>query len=61
MACLKNIFTRLRIIVLYYSYGSYQQNDTLKHLPWNCHNPIMTQKMVDLQNSITRLLIIVFI
>ena len=37
MACLKNIFTRLRIIVLYYSYGAYHQNDTLKHLPWNCH------------------------
>ena len=29
MASLENIVTRLRIIVLCYSYSAYQQNDTL--------------------------------
>ena len=37
MASLKNIVTRLRIIVHCYSYSAYHQNDTLKHLLRNCH------------------------
>ena len=37
MACLKNIVTRLRIIVHCYSYSAYHRNDTLKHLLRNCH------------------------
>ena len=54
MASLQNIVTRLKIIVVCYSYSAYHQSDTLEHLPWNCHNPIMTQKMADLQNCVTR-------
>jgi len=37
MASLENIITRLRIMVLCSSYSAYQQSDTLKLLPWNCH------------------------
>ena len=37
MASLENIVTRLRIIVVCYSYSAYHQNDTLELLPWNCH------------------------
>ena len=37
MASLKDIVTRLRIIVHCYSYSAYHQNDTLKHLLRNCH------------------------
>ena len=36
MASLENIVTRLRIIVLCYSYCAYHQNDTLELSPWNC-------------------------
>ena len=36
MAGLENIVTRLRIIVLCYSYSAYNQNDTLELLSWNC-------------------------
>ena len=37
MASLENIVTRLRIIVLCYSYCAYHQNDTLELSPWICH------------------------
>ena len=37
MESLENVVTRLRIIVLCYSYNAYHQNDTLELLPWNCH------------------------
>ena len=33
MASVENIVTRFRIIVLCYSYGAYNQNDTLELLP----------------------------
>ena len=37
IASLENIVTRLRIIVLCYSYSAYHQNHTLELLPRNCH------------------------
>ena len=37
MASLVNIVTRLRIIVLCFSYCAYHQNDTLELSLWNCH------------------------
>ena len=53
MTSLEKVVTRLRIIVLCYSYSAYHEKDTLELLPWNC-NPIMTQKMADLQKSVKR-------
>ena len=36
MASLENILTSLRVIILFYCYSAYHQNDILELLPWNC-------------------------
>ena len=36
MTSLEKVVTRLRIIVLCYSYSAYHKKDTLELLPWNC-------------------------
>ena len=37
MTSLEKVVTRLRIIVLCYSYSAYHEKDTLELLPWNCN------------------------
>ena len=44
MASLENIVTRLRIIVLCYSYCAYHQNETLELSPWICHLTTLWRK-----------------
>ena len=44
MASLENIVTRLRIIVLCYSFSACHQNYTLELLPWNCHLTLLWRK-----------------
>ena len=44
MTSLEKVVTRLRIIVLCYSYSAYDEKDTLELLPWNCNLTALWRK-----------------
>ena len=53
MASQKNIVTSLRIIVHCYSYSAYHQNDTLKHLPRNCHLTLLRPRRLQISKILS--------
>ena len=53
MASLKTIGTTLRIIVHCYSYSAHHQNDTLKHLPRDCHFPLLRPRRLQISKILS--------